>query len=81
MRNETIKIRPSVLGVLFAGSFLFSLVSSFGQPAASTDTPGLKVGDRAPAFKLKDQNGKDHALADAVKQGTVALVFYRSADW
>ena len=81
MRNETNKIRPSLLGVLFAGSFLFSLVSSFGQPVASTDAPGLKVGDRAPAFKLKDQNGKEHALVDALKQGTVALVFYRSADW
>ena len=81
MRNKAIKIRPSWLSILFAGSFLFSLASSFGQPAASTDAPGLKVGDRAPAFKLKDQNGKEHALADAMKQGTMALVFYRSADW
>lgn len=45
------------------------------------ESPGLKVGARAPAFKLKDQKGKDVALSDLLKKGTVALVFYRSADW
>ena len=51
-----------------------------GEPKASVE-PGIKVGEKAPAFKLKDQNGKEQSLEDLVKQGSVALVFYRSADW
>ena len=50
------------------------------EPEAS-DGPGIKVGEKAPAFKLKDQNGNEQSLEDLVKQGSVALVFYRSADW
>lgn len=42
---------------------------------------GLKVGEKAPAFTLKDQAGKERELAEFVKQGKVALVFYRSASW
>ncbi len=43
---------------------------------------GLKVGAKAPAFKLKDQSGKERSLAEFLKAGDhVAIVFYRSADW
>jgi cytochrome oxidase Cu insertion factor (SCO1/SenC/PrrC family) len=42
---------------------------------------GLKVGEKAPEFTLKDQAGKDRALKDLLKDGPVALVFYRSAAW
>jgi peroxiredoxin len=53
--------------------------------ASAADPPeektGLKVGEKAPAFKLKDQNGKERTLEEFVKQGKVALVFYRSASW
>jgi len=48
---------------------------------AADNGPDLKVGDKAPAFVLKDQNGKEHKLEDLIKQGKTALVFYRSADW
>ena len=42
---------------------------------------GLPVGQKAPAFSLRDQFGREHAL-DSLKgaQGTV-LLFFRSADW
>ncbi len=50
------------------------------DPAPEGKT-GLKTGEKAPAFKLKDQNGKERELAEFVKQGKVALVFYRSASW
>ena len=50
------------------------------EPDASAG-PGIKVGEKAPAFKLKDQHGGEQSLEDLVKQGSVALVFYRSADW
>ncbi|MCZ6795386.1 MAG: hypothetical protein O7J95_17415 [Planctomycetota bacterium] len=49
---------------------------------AGEGSPGLSVGASAPAFQLKDQNGRDVALGDLrKKKGKVALVFYRSADW
>jgi cytochrome oxidase Cu insertion factor (SCO1/SenC/PrrC family) len=50
------------------------------KPAAEEKT-GLKVGEKAPGFRLKDQKGAEHTLEDLLKQGKVALVFYRSADW
>ena len=53
-----------------------------GASAKSTSMqPGLKVGDKAPAFTLKDAAGNDVSLAGLVAKGKVALVFYRSADW
>ena len=42
---------------------------------------GLAIGQRAPAFTLKDQNGIEVSLEVLLKKGPVALVFYRSADW
>jgi len=55
---------------------------SLTQAAHSTDSHGLSVGAKAPDLKLKDKDGKDHALADFQKKAKfVALVFYRSADW
>ena len=42
---------------------------------------GPKVGSKAPAFTLKDQNGKERTLGEFLKNGQVALVFYRSASW
>lgn len=42
---------------------------------------GLRVGQRAPSFTLKDQNGGDVSLQSLVQKGVVVLVFYRSADW
>jgi cytochrome oxidase Cu insertion factor (SCO1/SenC/PrrC family) len=51
-----------------------------GTPAAE-EQPGLKVGETAPKFTLKDQEGKERSLDEFLKKGKVALVFYRSADW
>ena len=50
------------------------------RPAPEEQT-GLKVGEKAPKFTLKDQEGKKRSLDDLLKDGKVALVFYRSADW
>lgn len=53
------------------------------SPAA--DAPegktGLKVGEKAPAFTLKDQDGTARSLADLTRDRPVALVFFRSARW
>jgi peroxiredoxin len=40
----------------------------------------LPAGARAPDFELKDADGASHALSDALKQGPVALIFYKS-EW
>jgi cytochrome oxidase Cu insertion factor (SCO1/SenC/PrrC family) len=53
---------------------------SQGKPAPEEHT-GLKVGEKAPRFTLKDQQGAERSLDDLLKKGKVALVFYRSADW
>lgn len=41
---------------------------------------GLNVGDKAPNFKLEDQDGNEKSLDVALKDGPVLLVFLR-ADW
>lgn len=58
---------------------------ALAAPAWAADPPaektGLQVGEKAPAFTLKDQAGKERTLAEFTKAGKVALVFYRSAAW
>jgi peroxiredoxin len=38
---------------------------------------GLKVGDKAPAMRGIDQNGKKVSLKDILKNGEAVLIFYR----
>lgn len=46
--------------------------------AIAQQTPkGLAVGEVAPNFKGKDQNGKTITLQTALKKGPVVLLFYR----
>ena len=50
-----------------------------GWPAAAQKKdkdkdPGPKVGDEAPTFTLKDQDGKERSLAELTKKGKVAQV-------
>lgn len=70
------------LAMLIAFVLFAVPVTSFAQGAPMPEeSTGPKVGAKAPDFTLKDQNGADRALADFLKEGKVALVFYRSADW
>jgi|HubBroStandDraft_3_1064219.scaffolds.fasta_scaffold3254750_1 cytochrome oxidase Cu insertion factor (SCO1/SenC/PrrC family) len=61
------------------------LMGTAAAPTLADQPPdektGLKVGTKAPAFKLKGQDGKEHSLDEFLKKGKVALVFYRSANW
>ena len=68
--------RLAVAAVLLAGV----AQARAAEPAPENKT-GLKVGEKAPEFKLKDQSGKERSLKDLLKGGNVALVFYRSASW
>ena len=40
----------------------------------------LKVGDKAPDFKLKDSTGKEYSLASADFEGKVISIFYVDPD-
>ena len=65
---------------LIACWFLLPSIALAAEAAAPEKT-GLSVGQKAPAFTLKDQNDRDVSLDSLLKKGPVALVFYRSADW
>jgi cytochrome oxidase Cu insertion factor (SCO1/SenC/PrrC family) len=41
--------------------------------------PRLKIGDRAPAFSLQDQHGREVKLADYLGKKSVVLAFYIKA--
>jgi cytochrome oxidase Cu insertion factor (SCO1/SenC/PrrC family) len=71
-------IWSGVVIMLLAAPTLFS--QEKGKSAAQ-EQPGLKVGESAPRFTLKDQAGSDRTLNELLEKGPVALVFYRSADW
>jgi cytochrome oxidase Cu insertion factor (SCO1/SenC/PrrC family) len=58
-----------------------ALVAAANAAPAPEEKTGLKVGEKAPEFTLKDQAGTERSLRDLLKGGPVALVFYRSASW
>jgi cytochrome oxidase Cu insertion factor (SCO1/SenC/PrrC family) len=60
---------------------LVGLTGAAGADPPPDEKTGLKVGEKAPEFTLKDQAGKDRALKEMLKDGPVALVFFRSAGW
>lgn len=69
----------TLLSVVAAGVLLSSVFAADPAPEEKT---GLKVGEKAPKFTLKDQAGKERKLDDFLADGTtVAVVFYRSASW
>ena len=53
-----------------------------GKEAPEEMQGTVHVGDKAPGFTLKDQNGVEHTLESLLEgEGLTALVFYRSANW
>jgi hypothetical protein len=57
------------------------LTALAGAADAPVEKTGLKVGTKAPEFALKDQDGKERSLKGLLKDGPIALVFFRSASW
>ena len=60
---------------------LAALATAANAAPAPEEKTGLKVGEKAPEFTLKDQAGTERTLRDLLKDRPVALVFYRSASW
>ena len=48
---------------------------------APEEMTGIKVGEKAPDFTLTNFDGTKYTLSDLTKKGTVALMFFRSANW
>ena len=73
---------PWAIAVILALFFALSPAYAEGDPAPGEMTGKIKVGDKAPDFTLKDQNGVEHTLSKMIPEnGKAALVYYRSADW
>jgi peroxiredoxin len=56
---------------------LFFAAATFAQADSSIKPVGLKIGDLAPQFVGKDQNGQNVNLKQLLKKGDVVVVFYR----
>lgn len=55
--------------------------SATSEESAGGFGGGVQVGEQAPEFTLRDQEGNERTLEGLLLDGPVALVFYRSADW
>jgi cytochrome oxidase Cu insertion factor (SCO1/SenC/PrrC family) len=77
-------LSPTRLTALAVAGILLAAQSAWSQdkakPAVEKQT-GLRVGEKAPKFTLKDQAGNERSLDEFLQKGKLALVFYRSADW
>ncbi len=58
-------------------SILCTITSIVFAQTAAVNPEGLRVGDAAPMFTAKDQNGKMISLKQALKKGPVVMLFYR----
>jgi cytochrome oxidase Cu insertion factor (SCO1/SenC/PrrC family) len=67
------------LGTALGLAVMATTVANAGPPPE--EKTGLKIGEKAPEFTLKDQAGTERSLRDLLNGGPVALVFYRSASW
>ena len=74
-------IRLSMFGVMVVLLGVPAVFSQEREKSAAQEQSGLKVGESAPKFTLKDQEGSDRSLNELLEKEPVALVFYRSADW
>jgi cytochrome oxidase Cu insertion factor (SCO1/SenC/PrrC family) len=75
-KEESIMTRLMLLAISFA---VGSGLAMAADPAP--EKTGIKVGETAPEFTLKDQSGTEQSLKALRKEHIVALVFYRSAGW
>ncbi len=68
--KEAIKVEPQDLEVM---------TKAAEDLAEKLPSPGLKIGETAPDFALKNAHGKTVKMSNLLKKGPVILVFYRGA--
>ena len=69
-------MRTRAIGSLLTAALLLGTISAMAADQASTPDPKVKVGDTAPEFTLRDQNGKEVKLSDFHGKKNVVLAFY-----
>ncbi|MFB0986124.1 MAG: redoxin domain-containing protein, partial [Phycisphaerales bacterium] len=67
----------ATLGLAAAAGLVAVATAMPVSPAAPLSAAVAKIGEKAPAFKLMDLNGKAHSLAD-FKGKTVVFEFFSS---
>jgi len=72
--------RFGIIG-LFALLAVATVAGSVEPKYADEALTGIKVGEKAPDFTLKDQHGADQTLSKILEDGPVVLYFNRSAEW
>ena len=65
----------ALISVCLVGLFCYEVFFVFRDVPASAGAP--RIGEKAPAFTLPDQNGKQIALADLLSPHGAILIFYR----
>jgi cytochrome oxidase Cu insertion factor (SCO1/SenC/PrrC family) len=78
--SSPIQLMALAAALLLVAPTAWSQTNAKAKPEPEEQT-GVKVGEKAPKFTLKDQEGKERTLDEFLGKGKVALVFYRSADW
>lgn len=82
MKNRNTGVRWAALIALLALAVAPAISQAQTEPKpADPAITGIKVGENAPDFTLKDQNGEEHSLSGMLEEGPVALIFSRSAQW
>jgi hypothetical protein len=65
----------ALIALFVFGFFAYEIFYLLRQVPLSAQAP--RVGEQAPAFRLRDQNEKRVALADLLSPNGVVLIFYR----
>lgn len=66
----------TIAACLLTSALLIATASSAAGQNSSAPDPKIKVGDTAPDFTLRDQNGKEVKLSDFRGKKDVVLAFY-----
>jgi len=80
-QNERGRFHAIMSRITFLIAVIAMLVTRMVIAGDSIEQIGLPIGQHAPQFTLRDQNGNEVSLATLLKKGPVAVVFVRSADW
>jgi peroxiredoxin len=84
LEDASVKKSYATYAICFLGCAIFGwMVASVAKAgeAGQAIAKEIAVGERAPAFSLKDQNDQEFSLETMIKKGPVAVVFIRSVDW
>jgi hypothetical protein len=65
----------AVISVCLVAFFSYVIFYVLHQVPPSAQAP--RIGEKAPGFKLPDQNGRQIALADLLSPNGAVLIFYR----